>query len=798
MPPKTKPAPKPAPAAPKPTQAVRSGREMAADFEQDGLKALEKRDWAKAVDGYAQAMELWEKYKEPLCLSRCAARLGECAYEQDDFAEALAQFSRQADFARKHKERAEAAHPLAVALYNVGLAQFRCGHFVDAEGTLKQAYEQARGVEDAAQVARAAWSLALMHQLNAKYEPALDLHKENLSVLLARREGGADGADGGGAAAAAADDDDDDEPEGETDAAEYKALVNIGLCELRLHRLDDALATFERAEQRAGGDASREARALYHQACAHMARGGDIARAARLLERAARLPPKAPMTRERPRPLQFEEDEVASENSDPDDDDMYDPNAGIDEGTDAEDPDIVRLRELKLKAERDASAADLDKDDDDEKSVPLGSVANIGDGRFVSVEDALVAAQVQLALARCASLRTAKHGSTRFDKDDDDDDDDDGRAAAARDDGDGDDVGYAPRPNTELARWHLDCAQTYLMAAQKNADLAGPGRLMRHALDTARGVVAAVGGDARTASRAHEHAAKALDDEDAAEASASRDKATDPLAAGPARVSAFGRATGKARVRQRQQLAEGTARNVAIANRGIVGLGPLYASGQKVPPGKALRKAMDNLTRALEVVTKSGDHAAGAALNGHMGCCKLALGAKKEALSNFEKALKDMQRSAPTGANNASAKGAADHARGMLVALRNMADVNDALGDERAALKFAKRYHAQARELGDRVASADGAKRLATLYVVFAQKGRANFKNETPLDAEALEAMGDARVDKEEEEDVRFLCINARQRALVFMKEYRALSEYFVWQNERLDWTQPVAKKKAF
>ena len=35
MPPKTKPAPKPAPAAPKPTQAVRSGREMAADFEQD-------------------------------------------------------------------------------------------------------------------------------------------------------------------------------------------------------------------------------------------------------------------------------------------------------------------------------------------------------------------------------------------------------------------------------------------------------------------------------------------------------------------------------------------------------------------------------------------------------------------------------------------------------------------------------------------------------------------------------------------------------------------------------------------
>ena len=101
-------------------------------------------------------------------------------------------------------------------------------------------------------------------------------------------------------------------------------------------------------------------------------------------------------------------------------------------------------------------------------------------------------------------------------------------------------------------------------------------------------------------------------------------------------------------------------------------------------------------------------------------------------------------------------------------------------------------------ELGDRVASADGAKRLATLYVVFAQKGRANFKNETPLDAEALEAMGDARIDKEEEEDVRFLCINARQRALVFMKEYRALSEYFVWQNERLDWTQPVAKKKAF
>ena len=45
---------------------------------------------------------------------------------------------------------------------------------------------------------------------------------------------------------------------------------------------------------------------------------------------------------------------------------------------------------------------------------------------------------------------------------------------------------------------------------------------------------------------------------------------------------------------------------------------------------------------------------------------------------------------------------------------------------------------------------------------------------------------------------MRFLCINARQRALVFMKEYRALSEYFVWQNERLDWTQPVAKKKAF
>ena len=149
MPPKTKPAPKPAPAAPKPTQAVRSGREMAADFEQDGLKALERRNWEKAADGYMQAMELWEKYKEPLCLSRCAARLGEIAYEQDDFAEALAQFSRQADFARKHKERAEAAHPLAVALYNVGLAQFRCGHFVDAEGTLKQAYEQARGVEDA-------------------------------------------------------------------------------------------------------------------------------------------------------------------------------------------------------------------------------------------------------------------------------------------------------------------------------------------------------------------------------------------------------------------------------------------------------------------------------------------------------------------------------------------------------------------------------------------------------------------------------------------------------------------------
>ena len=103
----------------------------------------------------------------------------------------------------------------------------------------------------------------------------------------------------------------------------------------------------------------------------------------------------------------------------------------------------------------------------------------------------------------------------------------------------------------------------------------------------------------------------------------------------------------------------------------------------------------------------------------------------------------------------------------MLVALRNMADVNDALGDERAALKFAKRYHAQARELGDRVASADGAKRLATLYIVFAQKGRANFKNEEPLAAEKLEEMGDARIDKEEEEDVRFLCVNARQRALI-------------------------------
>ena len=120
MPPKAK-AAKPAPAAPKPTQAVRSGREMAADFEQDGLKALERRNWEKAADGYLQAMELWEKYKEPLCLSRCAARLGEIAYEQDDFAEALAQFSRQADFARKHKARDEAAHPIAVALHNVGV-----------------------------------------------------------------------------------------------------------------------------------------------------------------------------------------------------------------------------------------------------------------------------------------------------------------------------------------------------------------------------------------------------------------------------------------------------------------------------------------------------------------------------------------------------------------------------------------------------------------------------------------------------------------------------------------------------
>ena len=63
-----------------------------------------------------------------------------------------------------------------------------------------------------------------------------------------------------------------------------------------------------------------------------------------------------------------------------------------------------------------------------------------------------------------------------------------------------------------------------------------------------------------------------------------------------------------------------------------------------MPSDKVLRRSLDHLTRALEVVAKTGDHSAAAILNGHMGCCRLALGAKKEAFSNFEKALKESQR----------------------------------------------------------------------------------------------------------------------------------------------------------
>ena len=84
------------------------------------------------------------------------------------------------------------------------------------------------------------------------------------------------------------------------------------------------------------------------------------------------------------------------------------------------------------------------------------------------------------------------------------------------------------------------------------------------------------------------------------------------------------------------------------------------------------------------------------------------------------------------------------------------------------------------------------------LYVVFAQKGASQFARETPLSDEELAAMGEAEIDKEEDEDMKFLCVNAKTRARNFMREYRELSEYFIWQHERLDWTQRTEKRRAF
>ena len=53
---------------------------------------------------------------------------------------------------------------------------------------------------------------------------------------------------------------------------------------------------------------------------------------------------------------------------------------------------------------------------------------------------------------------------------------------------------------------------------------------------------------------------------------------------------------------------QGAHRNAAIAYRAGVGLGPCFSSGEKVPGGKTLRRATDNLNKALDLTNKLNDY----------------------------------------------------------------------------------------------------------------------------------------------------------------------------------------------
>ena len=49
-----------------------------------------------------------------------------------------------------------------------------------------------------------------------------------------------------------------------------------------------------------------------------------------------------------------------------------------------------------------------------------------------------------------------------------------------------------------------------------------------------------------------------------------------------------------------------------------------------------------------------------------------------------------------------------------------------------------------------------------------------------------LRALDD--LDRREEEDMQFLCVNARERGRIFARKYRGLANTWMWQGVRLDW----------
>ena len=83
-----------------PAVQPKSGREQADEQEASGAALMAAGEWAKAATCYEEALEHWERYKEALCLSRCEAKLGTCAFEQKDFPRALRHFTKQASDTR--------------------------------------------------------------------------------------------------------------------------------------------------------------------------------------------------------------------------------------------------------------------------------------------------------------------------------------------------------------------------------------------------------------------------------------------------------------------------------------------------------------------------------------------------------------------------------------------------------------------------------------------------------------------------------------------------------------------------